>query len=151
MSDLEKLTIREAMEKDFPRWILMRKKLWPTSSYDELKDVDHLYKSEKFTCFIAEIESTLIGFMELSIRPYVNGCDSSPVAFIEGIWVDEKWQKRGIGNLFVKKAEEWARNLAIRELASDTRIESLASIHAHNTWGFVETERVVYFKKDLQP
>ena len=83
------------------------------------------------------------------MRPYVNGCDTSPVAFVEGIWVRENYQKQGVGRLLIAKAEDWAYSLSAKELASDTRIESDHSIHAHKSWGFVETERVVYFKKKL--
>ncbi len=127
----------------------MRKELWPKAGFDELKNVEHLYKGSQFACFFAEHKSQSIGFIELTIRPYVNGCDSSPVAFVEGIWVDEKFQKHGIGRALIKKAEEWAQSLSVKELASDTRIESEHSIHAHKSWGFEETERVVYFKKTL--
>ena len=143
------IQIRRATEKDFPQWISMRKQLWPHASFDELKEAEHLSKADNFVCFFAESDTFVAGFIELALRPYVNGCNTSPVAFIEGIWVDDKLQKRGIGNLLVMKAEEWARSLSIKELASDTRIESDHSIHAHKAWGFEETERVVYFKKDL--
>jgi len=63
--------------------------------------------------------------------------------------IDEALQKRGIGRALITKAEEWARARGIKELGSDTRIESEHSIHAHESWGFVETERVVYFRKNL--
>ncbi len=146
---LKNINIRKTTESDFPRWIKMRKELWPEASFDELKDVEHLYKGSNFACFFAERNSEPIGFIELTLRPYVNGCDHSPVAFVEGIWVDDKFQKQGIGHALIKKAEEWAQSLSIKELASDTRIESEHSIHAHKAWGFEETERVVYFRKDL--
>ena len=126
----------------------MRKQLWPHASFDELKEVEHLFKADTFACFFAE-SHTVVGFIELALRPYVNGCSTSPVAFIEGIWVNDKLQKHGIGRLLVRKAEDWARSLSLKELASDTRIESEHSIYAHKSWGFEETERVVYFKKDI--
>lgn len=148
MNDLD-IKIRKANENDLPLWASMRKQLWPQASFDELKNDQHLLKTENFVCYFAELSSQVIGFVEVTLRPYVNGCDTSPVAFIEGIWVDETMQKQGVGRLLVQKAEEWAKSLAIKELASDTRIESGHSIHAHKAWGFEETERVVYFKKDL--
>ena len=146
---MAEVKIRKITEQDIPHWIAMRKKLWPHASYDELKDAEHLFKAENFVCFFAEMETELVGFIELALRPYVNGCDTSPVAFIEGIWVDDRYQKQGIGHRLVEKAEEWAKSLSLKELASDTRIESTHSIHAHNSWGFEETERVVYFRKKL--
>ena len=149
MSQHKNISIRKATDSDFAHWMRMRKELWPEASYDELKELDHLYKAENFSCFLAKDQSMYIGFIELTLRPYVNGCDTSPVAFVEGIWVDDKWQKQGVGRLLMQQGETWARALAVKELASDTRIESAASIHAHKSWGFTETERVVYFKKNL--
>lgn len=149
MTEFSDIKIREITSKDFPQWIKLRKELWPEASYDELKNVEHLFRAQTFACFFAEFGCDLVGFMEIAIRPYVNGCDTTPVAFVEGIWVDGHSQKRGIGRLFIKTAEDWARKHAVIELASDTRSESTHSIHAHKSWGFEETERVVYFRKKL--
>jgi aminoglycoside 6'-N-acetyltransferase I len=38
-----------------------------------------------------------------------------------------------------------------RELGSDALIDNSASHAAHRGWGFAETERVVYFRKSLDP
>lgn len=149
MSLNKQITIHQATEKDFADWGAMRQKLWPESSYDELKDLMHLREAKDFVCYIAEADNKTVGFIEIALRPYANGCSVSPVAFVEGIWVDDAFQKHGIGRALMAKAEDWARSHEIKELGSDTRIESEHSIHAHKSWGFVETERVVYFRKDL--
>ena len=143
------IKIRQARESDYSDWINMRKRLWPKASFDELKDLMYLRQAKDFVCYFAEVDGCLAGFIEIALRSYANGCSQSPVAFIEGIWVDEAFQKQGIGRVLVTKAEEWSRALGIRELGSDTRIESEHSIHAHKKLGFIETERVVYFRKDL--
>ncbi|STX81485.1 Predicted acetyltransferase [Legionella busanensis] len=143
-----KIEIRQARERDYFDWIEMRKRLWPEASFDELKDLLHLKKAKDFVCYFAEVDGKLAGFIEIALRPYANGCSSSPVAFVEGIWVDEAFQKQGVGRMLAAKAEEWTRSHGIKELGSDTRIESEQSIHAHKKWGFIETERVVYFRKD---
>lgn len=144
-----KVKIRQAMQPDYSKWIEMRKKLWPKSSFDELKEWAHLLEAKAFICYFAEIDGEIAGFIEIASRPYVNGCSSSPVAFVEGIWVDTAFQKQGIGLQLIRQAEAWARSQGMKELGSDTRIESEHSIHAHKSWGFIETERVVYFCKTL--
>jgi aminoglycoside 6'-N-acetyltransferase I len=144
-----KIKIIQARESDYSNWISMRKKLWPEASFDELKDLMHLKQAKDFVCYFAEVDGRLVGFIEIALRPYVNGCVYSPVAFVEGLWVDEAFQKNGVGRSLVTQAEEWARAHGIKELGSDTRIESEHSIHAHKAWGFIETERVVYFCKNL--
>jgi aminoglycoside 6'-N-acetyltransferase I len=141
--------IRQAMESDYSSWIDMRKKLWPEAGFDELKELAHLVQSKDFVCYFAEVNGQIAGFIEVASRPYANGCSSSPVAFVEGIWVDIAFQKQGIGRKLILKAEEWARSCGMKELGSDTRIESEHSIYAHTAWGFIETERVVYFCKML--
>lgn len=124
MQDKKKITLRQATPHDFLEWTTLRKKLWPEASPDELKEAEHLLTQENFACFLAEYDSNCIGFMEINTRPYVNGCDTSPVAFIEGLWIEEAFQKQGIGYLLVKQAEAWAARRAIKELASDTALKT---------------------------
>ena len=144
-----KIKICQVRESDYLDWIDMRKKLWPEASFDELKDLMHLKQTKDFVCYFAKVDDHLAGFIEIALRPYANGCSFSPVAFVEGVWVEEAFQKQGVGRALVTKAEEWARAHGIKELGSDTRIESEHSIHAHKAWGFSEAERVVYFCKNL--
>jgi hypothetical protein len=39
-----------------------------------------------------------IGFAQVAVRKYANGCDTQPVAFLERIWVDPQFRRRGIGS-----------------------------------------------------
>lgn len=81
---------------------------------------------------------------------YVNGAESSPVAFLEGIYVAPDARRRGVARNLVVEAERWATSKGCKELASDARLENTASHAMHAALGFVETERVVFFKKALQ-
>lgn len=99
--------------------------------------------------FIAEVDGAAIGFAEVAIRPYANGCDSQPVAFLEGIWVAEPARRRGIGAQLVAHIEAFLLARGFCELGSDTPLANRASQDAHRRWGFAETERVVYFRKPL--
>ena len=47
--------------------------------------------------------------------------------------------------------EEWARSLGCTELASDVELHNSPSQSMHLAIGFEETERVVYYRKPLQP
>lgn len=91
-----------------------------------------------------------VGFVEVALRTdYVNGTSSSPVGFIEGIYVIPSARQQGVARALVQMAEAWARTNGCREMASDARIENEASHAMHRALGFVETMRVVYFHKDL--
>ena len=47
-------------------------------------------------------------------------------------------------------AETWAGERGYTEIASDAVIDNLLSERAHLALGFVEVERAIHFRKDLQ-
>jgi aminoglycoside 6'-N-acetyltransferase I len=87
----------------------------------------------------------------LSLRhEYVAGANQSPVAYIEGIYVEKEYQKQGIGTALIHYAEQWAKEQGCVELASDALIENTASYEFHTKVGFQEVERVVTFIKPIE-
>jgi aminoglycoside 6'-N-acetyltransferase I len=131
-------------------WAELRAALWPEASGEEhARDIDDLLRSDRAYGFIAEADGTPAGFAELAIRDYANGCASRPVPFLEGIFVREQFRRRGIGARLVAYAEQFAAARGFAEIGSDADIANSASHAAHRGWGFVETERVVYFRKML--
>jgi aminoglycoside 6'-N-acetyltransferase I len=91
----------------------------------------------------------LAGFAEVGSRSYADGCDSSPVAYLEGWYVDDDARRRGIGTALIRAAEEWARQQGYREFASDARLDNTTSQLAHRALGFIEVERAVLYRKLL--
>ena len=79
----------------------------------------------------------------------MNGTDSSPVAFLEGIYVAPFARNLGVAKALVQAAEFWARERGCVEFASDAAIENESSHAMHRALGFAETERVVFFRKVL--
>lgn len=91
-----------------------------------------------------------LGFVEASIRTdHVNGTESSPVAFLEGLYVEPSARRRGIARALVREVATWAKEKGCTELASDTQIDNVKSQSVHVRLGFRETERVVYFTLPL--
>lgn len=102
--------------------------------------------------FIAECDGNAAGFAELAIRnDYVNGCDFSPTAFLEGIFVDEKYRQLGVARALVNEGEKWAKSQNCAELASDRELDNELSEKFHLGCGFEETERTVSYRKLLAP
>jgi aminoglycoside 6'-N-acetyltransferase I len=135
---------------DRPVWAEMRAALWPDESAEEhAHGIDELLGSDRAWGFIAEVGGEPAGFAELAIRDYANGCISRPVPFLEGIFVREEFRRRGIGARLVAHVEGFATARGFAEIGSDTEIANSGSHAAHRSWGFVETERVVYFRKAL--
>jgi aminoglycoside 6'-N-acetyltransferase I len=131
----------------------LRQALWPHCTREEhLSEMSSFCASpERYAQFIAYAESgPAVGFIEAAVRTdYVNGTHSSPIAFLEGIYVVPEARRKGIARALVAVVERWALGVGCRELASDASIENQLSHTVHRALGFQETERVVFFTKPL--
>jgi aminoglycoside 6'-N-acetyltransferase I len=99
--------------------------------------------------FVAEADGRLVGFLELDYRKYAPGCQSSPVPFIEGWYVEPRLQRRGIGRALIEAAEARARTAGHHEIASDAELGNADGIAAHVALGYQEVERLVCFRRSL--
>ncbi|EJC6509965.1 GNAT family N-acetyltransferase, partial [Salmonella enterica] len=105
-------------------------------------------QTDHLASFIAMADGVAIGFADASIRhDYVNGCDSSPVAFLEGIFVLPSFRQRGVAKQLIAAVQRWGTNKGCREMASDTTPENTISQKVHLALGFEETERVIFYRK----
>jgi aminoglycoside 6'-N-acetyltransferase I len=147
-----KITIREMEFADRAAWAEMRGELWPEETAQEhASGIDEILGDGDAWGFVAETaDGAPVGFAELAIRKYANGCTSRPVPFLEGIWVRAEFRRQGVGARLIEHAGEFAAARGFRELGSDSEIENLTSHAAHRSWGFSETERVVYFRRALR-
>jgi aminoglycoside 6'-N-acetyltransferase I len=149
-STAERFTIRLATEADVPGWAQMREALWPKGTAAQHRaELEQCFATEPIHGWLALEGPEAVGFAEASLRAYANGCESRPVAFLEGIWVRPQVRGQGVGRRLVAAVEAWAKAQGLRELGSDTYQTNLGSQHAHQRWGFAETERVVFFRKRL--
>ena len=91
-----------------------------------------------------------MGLVEASRRvDYVNGTSSSPVAFLEGLYVVPASRRQGVARTLVQSVVRWALAEGCSELASDSLLDNPAAHATHRALGFEETERVVYFRRGL--
>jgi aminoglycoside 6'-N-acetyltransferase I len=125
--------------------------LWPECDFaEELAGWKSVQEDPDQTCFLAKYAHEYIGFIHVTLRhDYVEGADSTPVAYIEGLFVDEKYRKTGIGKQLLQQAEAWAKSHGVLQIASDTEIANQASIDFHQKVGFTEANRIVCFMKNL--
>lgn len=145
------ITIRRAIPADKIEWLRMRLLLWPYGTAEDFsRDQDELLENPLTPVFVASrSDGKLGGFLEAGTRKYAEGCESSPVGYIEGWYVDEDLREQGIGKALVKAAEEWARFQGLTEMGSDTWLENEVSIQTHLKMGYEEAERLVHFMKKL--
>jgi aminoglycoside 6'-N-acetyltransferase I len=145
------MTLRRASAHDIPEWLRLRRLLWPYSDPQELLAEAESILAEPLTpVFVAaRLDGSLGGFLEAGLRKYADGCNSSPVGYIEGWYVDEDLRRQHMGAALVRAAEEWAREQGCSEMASDTWLDNDPSISAHLSLGYEECERLVHFCKKL--
>lgn len=143
------MTIRSLEISDLPNYFQLRTALWPDSADDFEQEVGEILERPDLESFVAEINGELVGFLEVSLRSYAEGCDSSPVGYLEGWYVAPEYRQTGIGSKLVEAAENWARAKGCLEMASDTEIHNTLSQQAHNKLGYEEVERIVCFRKSL--
>jgi aminoglycoside 6'-N-acetyltransferase I len=142
--------IRAVSPDDRDSWLRMRDALWPSSEHSDAIDRYLAGEArEPLEVQIAFDEDDAIGFIELSIRPYAEGCETDRVAFVEGWYVDPDARGTGVGAALIRAAEEWARSKGCTEIASDTEADNGSSAAAHRAVGFEETAVVRCFRKSL--
>ena len=136
-----------------PGWLRLRQALWPDCPRDQhLADMrSYVADRRRFANFLAySTAADAVGLAEVALRSdYVNGTESSPVIFLEGLYVVPHERRRGIAAALVKAACDWGRGAGYREIASDALLDNSTSQVVHRALGFEETERVVYFRRKL--
>ena len=152
------VTVRPAEFRDAGAWARLRASLWPDADASELAAETRAFFAGNGppsldAGFVAEARGarhdSVIGFIEVSIRPFSDGCDSMPVPHVEGWYVEPAARGRGVGRSLIENVEAWSRARGFGELASDAEIENGASLLAHQACGFEETERLIKFRKRL--
>jgi aminoglycoside 6'-N-acetyltransferase I len=146
------MEIREYRADDYREWLRMRRALFPEIAPEhEADDAAEWLARPDAVVIVAERSrgAGLAGFAELASRPYADGCDTSPVAFLEAWYVDDDVRRQGVGAALVRAGEAWARRQGYRELASDALLENTTSHRAHEALGFAEVERAVRYRKPL--
>lgn len=147
------MRIRPLELRDRASWAEMRAALWPEADPGELahETVRHFAGVKAADeVFIAEdVNVHLLGFIEMTLRPYADGCVSSPVPYVEGWYVTVQARHTGVGRALINALENWARLRGFTEIGSDALLQNDISHAAHQALGFEEVERIVCYRKSL--
>lgn len=144
--------IKRAMENDAFILAKLAIEMWKNNTIDELKkEFVEILNSDKSACFIKYIDNEPIGFSQCSIRcDYVEGCDTSFVGYLEGVYIKTKYRKNGYGKELVSECEKWAKEKGCLEFASDCELVNKESLEFHKKIGFKEMNRIICFKKIIK-
>jgi aminoglycoside 6'-N-acetyltransferase I len=137
----------------FDDWVRLRIALWPDETLEEHRHyaASILKRPDDAMVYLAsEVDGNVVAFAEGTLRrDYVNGCSSSPVGFLEVLYVHPSFRRRGLARLLCEALEGWAKKKGCTEFASDVWLHNDVARKVHEGLGFSETDRVVYYKKQL--
>ena len=144
------MDIRKALPADSRALAELAARLF-SSSADELEpEFAELTASDEAACFLAYDGAMPVGFAQCQLRhDYVEGCETSPVGFLEGIYVDESHRHGGVAKSLLSACETWAKSVGCTEFASDCEIDNHVSLAWHLKAGFQEMGRTIWFAKKL--
>ena len=145
------VAVRAARKEDYSDWVRLRTALWPEWPDDHRTEARAYFDEPppRAVTFIAEVDGSTVGFAELRLREYAEECETSPVAYLEGIYVDPGVRVRGVGRALVEAGEAWGREHGCTEMASDREIDNERSGAFHLAVGFDEAVRLVAYRKEL--
>jgi len=149
--------VRQANVSDSAEIAEMCALLWPDATATEHRiETEQLLKTKMCgtlpsTIFVScDVNGRITGFLLVDLRSHADGCNPTrPVGFVEGWFVLEEHRRRGIGSAMMRAAEDWARSLGCKEMASDTWIDERNSLKAHQALGFEVVDRCIHFRKSL--
>ena len=143
--------IQKAEIKDLPILAELACQLWPDHTVEEMyTEFAEILAKNDAAYFLAYAEETAIGFAQCQLRhDYVEGTDSSPVGYLEGIYVADGYRKQGVARELLSACESWAKTKGCTEFASDCELENTQSLQFHLNVGFEEANRIICFTKKL--
>ena len=142
---------RKAEIIDLPMLAELACKLWPDHTVEEmqLEFAETIAKSDA-AFFLACTKETAVGFAQCQLRyDYVEGTDSSPVGYLEGIYVADEYRKQGFARELLAACEDWAKEKGCAEFASDCELSNTQSLQFHLNVGFEEANRIICFTKKI--
>lgn len=143
--------IQKATMQDIQTLTKLTMMLWPNHSTEEMRsEVEAILAKEDGAFFIAHEDGQPVGFAQCGLRrDYVEGTETSPVGYLEGIYVSEGFRKKGVAKALLAKCEGWAKEKGCVEFASDCELSNTQSLQFHLHMGFTEANRIICFTKKL--
>ena len=143
--------IKKARNEDLEILAKLAVLMWREHSINELiNEFSEIMTNGKSQFFLQYENNVPIGFAQCQLRyDYVEGTSTSPVGYLEGIFVKEGYRNKGYAKKLLAECEAWARESGCHEFASDCEIDNIDSFHFHKAMNFTEANRIICFTKKL--
>ena len=146
------MKIERAQQRHLDAVTSLALKLWPAHDYEELRQEMGETLSQSDAAFFLACDGEMpVGFAQCQLRrDYVEGTESSPVGYLEGIFVAEDYRRQGIARALLRACENWSKEQGCTEFASDCELTNTESLMFHLKLGFLEANRIICFTKKLK-
>ncbi|MEG0292817.1 aminoglycoside 6'-N-acetyltransferase [Enterococcus sp.] len=143
--------IRQASLTEITLVATLAQELWPENTVASLEaEMRESLKNSDTAFFLYYTDNQAVAFSHVQLRhDYVEGTDSSPVGYLEGIYVREALRKQGIAGQLLTACQTWATQQGCTEFASDCELTNDESLRFHLSHGFIEANRIICFTKKL--
>lgn len=144
---------RLAEQQDVPAVAVLACELWPNHTPEEMtaEIADILRDGEAAIIVYDADDAGCTAFAQCGLRhDYVEGTETSPVGYLEGIYVRPEYRHRGVAAGLLAFCEEWAAQQGCTEFASDCELDNVQSLRFHLHHGFEEANRIICFTKKLR-
>lgn len=143
--------VRKAMKEDIAVIADLAVLLWKNSSVNELtNELSEMISKETAQIFLKYENEIPVGFALCQLRhDYVEGTETTPVGYLEGIFVKDTHRNKGYAKELLAECERWAKANGCVEFASDCEIDNVDSFQFHKAMKFAEANRIICFTKKL--
>lgn len=143
--------VQKATKDDSRILAEMAIQMWKSNTVESLEtEFKETMNSERSAFFIKYVNNTPVGFAQCGLRTdYVEGTESSPVGYLEGIFVLPDYRKNGYARELLLACEMWLKDMGCTEFASDCELDNIGSMKFHIAMGFGEANRIICFKKNI--
>lgn len=143
--------IRKAEKSDLGTLVNLAVLLWNHSTIDTLlHEFSEMMTKKNMQFFLKFADNVVVGFAQCSLRyDYVEGTETTPVGYLEGIFIKEGFRNKGYAKELLAACEAWAKDKGCKEFASDCAIDNIDSFHFHKAMNFIEANRIICFIKAL--
>lgn len=145
------INICKAKLEDSKRVTKLFHNMWNHCNINDLQaELVENITSKESEIFIAYNDNIPVGVASCGLRKdYVEGTDTTPVGYLEGIYVIEEFRKKSIATMLCEECEKWALEMGCEEFASDCELDNKESLEFHLSIGFIEANRIICFTKKL--
>lgn len=142
------MLIKSVTEQTVSVWVSFASRVWQTD--EQVLQEQFTEGKFPFEFLYYSPSNIAVAWISLSLRhDYVEGCQYSPVAYLEGIFISPNYRSQGIAEELLHFAQGWAKSRGISQLGSDAELDNLLSQNFHIKHGFREVSRTVHYVRDL--